>query len=473
MADASSRIVDLNPAAERFFGYRSSELTATPILALLCNAGTNQADIEPVLERDDKWEGELQVRTRHQGLRTLNTTLLRLSDQDDSGRLTTLAICHDTTGRQDPQNTRRDNEFVAMLSHELRNPLAPITSSLALMRHIGISDPRLASSHAIVERQVGHLCQLVDDLLDVARYQHGKIVLSTTTLALQTLIAGAIDLSLPAIRAAGHQLELRAIPALTVQGDLTRLVQALSNVLNNAAKFTPAGGTITVDCIRADGCIGIRISDDGQGISAAFQLRLFDLFTQADDTLSRTGSGLGVGLTITQQIMALHGGDITVHSGGIGAGSCFILRLPCADAPPGSTTKETTMASSTAPPQGFRILLIDDNEDANESMAALLELMEYDVRTASDSAGALALAAQFEPQLILSDIGLPGMNGYQLAPALREITGQRKVILVAATGYGNANDKQRSQMAGFDHHLVKPLDADMLLEFVATQAAAY
>ncbi|MEB0134148.1 ATP-binding protein [Actimicrobium sp. CCC2.4] len=473
VADANARIVDLNPAAERFFGYRSSELATTPILALLCNAGADRADIEPALERDDKWEGELQVRTRHQGLRTLNTTLLRVPGQEGSGALTTLAICHDMTDRQDAQNTQRGNEFVAMLSHELRNPLAPIISSLALMRHIGISDPRIASSHAIVERQVGHLCQLVDDLLDVSRYQHGKIVLTTTALPLQTLIADAIDVSLPAIGAAGHQLDLREIPVLTVQGDLTRLVQALSNVLNNAAKFTPAGGTITIDCFRTGGCVCIRVSDNGQGISTAFQLRLFDLFTQADDTLARTGSGLGVGLTITQQIMALHGGSIAVHSGGIGAGSCFTLRLPCADAPPGRTTKETTMASSTAPRQGFRILLIDDNEDANESMAALLELMEYDVRTASNSAGALALAAQFEPQLILSDIGLPGMNGYQLAPALREITGQRKVILVAATGYGNANDKQRSQMAGFDHHLVKPLDADMLLEFVATQAAAY
>ena len=482
VADDTSHIIDLNPAAERFFGYRRTELAAITIDSLLHGAGSLDADIGPLLESDDRWEGELQARTRRQGTRTVNATLL--PGQDSAGSATTLIICHDLTDQQEDeerqleqgvQSAQREQKFVAMLSHELRNPLAPITSSLALMRHIGISDPRVASSHAIVERQVGHLSHLVDELLEVSRYHHGKIVLTPAALTLQALVTEAIDISRPAILAAGHRLDVPALPALALHGDLTRLVQALSNVLNNAAKFTPDGGIIKVGCVQHEGSVGISVTDNGAGIGATFQLRLFDLFSQADDTLSRSGSGLGIGLTITQQILALHGGSITVHSDGIGAGSRFTLLLPCADATavPVITTKGPYMESTTNIRQGFRILLIDDNEDANESMAALLELMDYEVRTATNSATALELTAQFEPQLILSDIGLPGMNGYQLAPALREIIGQRKVILVAATGYGNANDKQRSHVAGFDHHLVKPLDADMLLEFVARQAAGY
>lgn len=480
VTDLQLTIVDLNPAAEALFGYPGAILIAMSVHALTEDLDGIEPDIDESLLRGGAWRGELRMQTRCHGTRDIEATLLSVPD-----RPLKLLICHDITDHkereqalwrrteQDIASERRKQEFVAMLSHELRNPLAPITTSLALMRRTGISDPLLASSHAIIERQVAHLRHLVNDLLDAARIDNGKMVLSLALLPVQALIDQALETSRPEIRAAGHRLDVQAAlaPALWLHGDLTRLAQALSNVFDNAAKFTPDGGIITLGCHSADGHVCITVSDSGPGISAAFQPRLFELFSQADETLARSDGGLGVGLSVTRQILALHGGSITVCSNG--TGSKFTLRLPLARDMPQTTTGEPNVAPTPNARQGFRILLVDDNEDANESMAALLDMMEYDVRTATSGAVALTVAQEFAPQLILSDIGLPGMDGYQLAPALRRLAGERKVILVAATGYGHANDRARSEAAGFDHHLVKPLDADMLLEFVGSQADAY
>ncbi|WP_344763028.1 hybrid sensor histidine kinase/response regulator [Actimicrobium antarcticum] len=482
----NSSVVDLNPAAEIFFGYQRSELTATTTLESLCNVCSLYDEINSALKDGNEWQGELRVGTRHRGLRTVNATLRRVFLPSHHDVALTLAVCHDITYRKELEKAllhqseeriitdRRKNEFVAILSHELRNPLAPITNSLALMRTTGFSDPLLASSHAIIERQVAHLRQMVNSLVDIARLNTGKVAMTMAPLVWQHVIEQALEITAPKIRAAGHQLTLSIAPsAIRINGDLTRLVQALANVLNNAAKFTPGGGMIAVTCGQIDGHAFVVVRDSGNGISAPFKPRLFELFAQADESLARSDGGLGVGLAITREIMTQHDGSISVHSDGVGCGSAFTLQLPLAREGPISPTRETSIGSDNTTAEGFRILLIDDNDDANESMAALLDMMGYVVSTARDGTSALTMATQFKPQLILSDIGLPGMDGYQLAPALRTACGDRKLILVAATGYGNANDRQRSQAAGFDHHLVKPLDADVLLDFLALQAAEY
>jgi signal transduction histidine kinase/CheY-like chemotaxis protein len=369
---------------------------------------------------------------------------------------------------------RRKDEFLAMLSHELRNPLAPIANSIAVMRTFDITDPLLASSLTIIQRQADHLHELVNDLLDVARVANGKINVSKEAITLDSVIDRALEISHPKIAMSAHTLEVLKPPGpVYINGDLMRLAQALSNIVTNAAKFTPESGIIKLIAGQRHGQAFVTVRDNGLGISKGFQPRLFELFAQADESLVRTQSGLGIGLTIAHEIAILHGGTIEARSDGIGCGSEFTLYLPMALNHAADKKKELPVATAFTETREFRILLIDDNVDANESMGSLLKLLHYDVRAAKDAETGLDIAIAFKPHLILSDIGLPGMNGYQLAPALRKAAGARKMIIAAATGYGLASDRLRSQAAGFDYHLVKPIDADFLLDFVAQQFASY
>lgn len=369
---------------------------------------------------------------------------------------------------------QRKDEFLAMLSHELRNPLAPITSSLAVMRTFDIADPLIARSRSIIERQVDHMRELVNDLLDVARVTNGKIIVSKETVSLDAVIERAVEISHPRIAMSSHTLQISKPPhPVYINGDLMRLAQALSNILSNAAKFTPESGLITIAAGRKGAEAFVTVRDNGLGINKDFQPRLFELFAQADESLARTQSGLGIGLAIAHEIVSLHDGTIEAHSEGIGRGSEFTFYLPVISPALPDPIMESPGSAAFSKNRDFRILLIDDNQDANESMESLLKLLHYDVRTASDAETGLDIAIEFEPHLILSDIGLPGMDGYQLAPALRKAAGNRKMILAAATGYGLASDRVRSLAAGFDYHLVKPLDADALLDFVAQQVASY
>lgn len=369
---------------------------------------------------------------------------------------------------------RQKDEFLAMLSHELRNPLAAIASSLAVMRNYHISDPLIAKNRSIIERQFENLSGVVNDLLDVARIANGKIGMVREAITLDAVIERALEISRPKIEAMSHSLKISRPPeTIPIHGDINRLAQALANLLNNAAKFTPQSGTLTLFAGRDGERTFLKVQDTGVGINPAFRPRLFQLFAQDDSTEARTQGGLGIGLAVAQEIVSLHGGTIEAKSDGLGRGSQFTIFLPT-DAPPEQIEAKPVVAGAgVLENRQFRILLIDDNEDANESMGSLLKLLNYDVRTANDAESGLKAAVEFEPHLILSDIGLPGTDGYQLAPALRKAAGDRKLILAAATGYGLASDRSRSQAAGFDYHLVKPLDADALLDFIAQQAAAY
>jgi PAS domain S-box-containing protein len=404
----------------------------------------------------------------------------------DTSEVNFIGCCIDITTQKDRENlllarnatlteeARQKDEFLAMLSHELRNPLAAIASSLAVMRNYHISDPLIAKNRSIIERQFESLSGVVNDLLDVARIANGKIGMVREAITLDDVIERALEISRPRIEAMSHTLKLSRPPeTIPIHGDVNRLGQALANLLNNAAKFTPQSGTITLSAGRDSERTFLKVQDAGVGINPAFRPRLFQLFAQDDSAEARTQGGLGIGLAVAREIVSLHGGTIEAVSDGPGRGSEFTIYLPT-DAPHEQVeVKPAVAGAGVLENRQFRILLIDDNEDANESMGSLLKLLNYDVRTANDAESGLKAAVEFQPHLILSDIGLPGTDGYQLAPALRKAAGDRKLILAAATGYGLASDRSRSQAAGFDYHLVKPLDADSLLDFIAQQAAAY
>jgi signal transduction histidine kinase len=395
---------------------------------------------------------------------------------------------------------RHKDEFLAMLAHELRNPLAPIYNAVQLMRRKPLEDPQLAWSRDVIERQTAHLSRLVDDLLDVSRITRGKINLAKESLDVSSLIERAVETSHPLITERSHDLVLD-IPKepLKVLGDPTRLTQALGNVLSNAAKYTERGGRIAI-AVRRDGAeVVIRVSDTGEGIPADLLPVIFNLFTQLERTSGHAQGGLGIGLALVRRLVEMHGGSVTAHSDGVGKGSEFVIRLPVqteieamfgteaksngqriemapVDAAPvipiggQITTLNPFQPSLGANAEGDRvkrrILLADDNNDALESLATLLELGGHEVVTASNGALALECAERHRPEVMLLDIGMPMLDGYEVARRIRIQPWGRNITLVALTGWGQDTDRRRSREAGFDSHLVKPLDMDKLTELL-------
>jgi PAS domain S-box-containing protein len=388
----------------------------------------------------------------------------------DNARLYTEA----EDARRQAEDARRSAEdankakdaFLAMLGHELRNPLAPIVTNLKLM---ALRDD--ASSRAeriVIERQVGHLARLVDDLLDVARIAHGDVRLGRQRVLVKDILQRAIETVTPLLESRRHRLELdlrsHAAQAgeLAVDADEHRLVQVFSNLLTNAARYTPDGGHIVLRTDSRDDACHIVVQDNGRGIEKDLLPRVFELFFQSEQGLDRADGGLGIGLAIVKNLVALHGGEVAAYSEGPGCGSSFVVRLPLASSP--SPIEAIAAAVPAIPPATARkrILLVDDNLDALESMCILLELRGHDVRTAVDPIAALTLAASFSPDIAILDIGLPGMDGYDLAGRLR--AGGSACRLLALTGYGLAEDRARSLAAGFELHLVKPVDPAALLD---------
>ncbi len=354
----------------------------------------------------------------------------------------------------------RKDEFLATLAHELRNPLAPIRNGLEILRRSGQLVGPAARARDMMERQLAHMVRLVDDLLDVSRISRGKVDLRLARITLQSVLDHALESSRPAIEANGHRLVLQQ-PAepLWVEGDLTRLAQVVSNLLNNAAKYTPAGGRIEV-CTRAqDGRVVIQVADNGTGICAEMLPRVFDLFAQMDRTLERAQGGLGIGLSLVKKLVELHGGDIRAESEGPSQGSRFTVWLPQA-APPGMPAPAAARQAAPAPP--CRVLVCDDNVDGAESLALMLGLLGHEVRTVHDGLQALAVVAGWRPDVALLDIGLPGLSGYEVAQRFRADPTLEGLMLVAVTGWGTEGDQRRSAEAGFDHHLTKPVEAGAL-----------
>lgn len=364
---------------------------------------------------------------------------------------------------------RLKDEFVAMLAHELRNPLAPIRNAVQVLRQLGLTDPELKWTRDVIGRQVAQMSRLLDDLLDISRITRGTIVLKKTLVEISMVIDRAVETSQPLIKSRGHKLSVH-IPreSVQVEGDLTRLVQVIANLLNNAAKYTDAGGCIDLIVETTPDEVLVRVRDNGMGISAELLPNIFELFTQGSRSLDRSQGGLGLGLALVRRLIEMHGGRVEAQSAGSGSGAEFMVRLPRIAAAPSQENSGSAGGQSASNPAGVRVLVVDDNVDSAESMALLLSLDGHDVRTAFDGPGALAIAREFQPEAVLLDIGLPGMDGYEVAKQMRGLPGMQKALMIAVTGYGQADDRARSKAAGFDHHLVKPVDPEILSALLAT-----
>ena len=364
---------------------------------------------------------------------------------------------------------RRKDEFLAMLGHELRNPLAPIRNAIHILREAGTDLPTLEKARDMIDRQVSHLARLVDDLLDVSRISRGKILLRKERLNLTALVRDTVEDRRRGLEAGGRTLEV-SLPAeaLWIEGDETRLAQALGNLLSNAGKFTDPGGRIEVGLSAGPdrASAGIEVRDDGIGMEPEMLSRLFETFSQADRTLDRSRGGLGLGLALVKGLVDLHGGEVHAASDGLGRGSRFTLRFPLVKAAVAPRREAGTPAREAGP---RRVLVIEDNVDAAESMQMLLELSGFEVATAADGCAGLDAARRFRPDVVLCDIGLPGgMDGYAVARELRADDELHSVRLIALTGYGQAEDKRRAYEEGFDLHLTKPVDPVILPDLLAS-----
>jgi PAS domain S-box-containing protein len=355
--------------------------------------------------------------------------------------------------------TRAKDEFLAMLGHELRNPLGTITNALGVLDRL-VADGDVRRLLGIIGRQTSHLGRLVDDLLDVARVTSGKIELRRQPLDLRALAEGCLDALTQAGRTRHHAITVEG-PPLRVSGDPARLEQVVSNLLDNALKYTPAGGQVTVRIEQIDGDVVLRVRDSGEGIRADLLDRIFDLFVQEPQALDRTRGGLGLGLTLVRRLVELHGGSVAAASEGPGRGSEFSIRLPrLAEADVPAPAREA--GRGPAAPRPRRVLIVEDNADARESLSLLLRLSGHEVETSENAMEGLEKLAAFAPDVMLVDVGLPGMDGYDLARRVRERPAARGVALIALTGYGQTEDRRRAQEAGFDVHLTKPVEPDRL-----------
>jgi PAS domain S-box-containing protein len=366
---------------------------------------------------------------------------------------------------------RRKDEFLAMLAHELRNPLAPIRTAAQLLNLIQVDEPRVRQTSEIIARQVDHMTGLIDDLLDVSRVTRGLVTLEPERLYLDEIIAAAVEQVRPLVEAKGQHLLLPEATRLQVNGDRTRLIQVISNLLNNAAKYTPNRGKITLQVESVADEVIVRVCDSGVGISAELLPHVFELFSQAERSPDRSQGGLGLGLALVKSLVGLHGGRVTAHSSGLGMGSEFTIRLPRliteSEAQPDEKREPTLPATGTM----LRLMVVDDNMDAAHSIAMLLETWGHSVSVEYEARGALARARIEAPEALLLDIGLPDMDGYALAAQLRLLPQTANATLIALTGYGKEEDRARSREAGFDHHLVKPTNPAELASLLVSIAA--
>jgi PAS domain S-box-containing protein len=418
-------------------------------------------------------EAEFRYRHPTRGLRWIHC---RAGSVAEGAHKSIVGISLDVTERRKAEEelkevNQRKDEFLAMLAHELRNPLAPIRNAAQILRAHSTGQPELEWARTVIERQTRHLVRLVDDLLDVSRMIRGKIVLKRSSIEIAELVQHAVDTSQPLIRARRHRLHVNLPPgSLTIDGDLTRLAQALANLLNNAAKYTDEGGEIWVDVWPEDGRVALRVRDTGPGISPALLPHVFDLFTQAERTLDRAQGGLGVGLTLVKLLTEMHGGTVEARNSQGGQGAEFMLRLP-ANVREAADSGSSQRASSGSELQHVnrrpvKVLVVDDNVDAADSIALLLTMDGFEAHSVHGAMAALDTVGSFKPDVVLLDIGLPVMDGYEVAQRLRARVPVGQMRIVALSGYGQQADRDKASLAGFDHYLVKPVEPTALSEFL-------
>ncbi|MDQ8020426.1 MAG: response regulator [Moraxellaceae bacterium] len=413
-----------------------------------------------------------------QDLATIDELVSRAAIAFDNARLYRSLQQEIIKSRQAEENlqdaNRRKDEFLAMLSHELRNPLAPIRNAVEIIRRLAPPEPALTWARDVVDRQVTHLARLVEELLDVSRISQGKIALKNDAVELGNVMAHGVETVRPLLETRKHDLTV-LIPEEPVwlRGDFARLAQVVSNLLNNAAKYTPDGGHIEISASVEDGSVSLRVRDNGIGIDASLLPRIFDLFAQGERSLDRSQGGLGIGLTLVQRLVEMHGGTVQASSEGIGRGAEFVVTLPAHTIDNGADVVLVQGSRiATQEGRGARIVVVDDNNDAAESVAAFLRLEGHEVRIAGDGRQALACVEAFSPHVVVLDIGLPGMNGYEVARALRNQPPTRELLLIALTGYGQKEDQAMAKEAGFDHHFMKPSDPHALQTVIMEWADA-
>jgi PAS domain S-box-containing protein len=370
----------------------------------------------------------------------------------------------ESANQQLAQDDRRKNEFLATLAHELRGPLAPMSNVLGVLRNKDLADPEVRWSRDVLGRQLAHITRLVEDLLEVSRITEGKLHLRCAPVTLNEAIDGAVEAAKPLIDAARQHLSLSLAPEpLWLNADLARLTQVLLNLLVNASKFTPHGGSIAVSSSRDGTTVECAVRDSGVGIDSRHLATVFEMFSQAEPALERTTGGLGIGLALVRGLVELHGGTVSASSAGLGAGSEFIVRLPLGEPPPSATVAPAPVVARGR----RRILVVDDNVDSAESMAMILGHEGHEARTAHDGLAALEALAASGAEVVLLDLGLPSMNGFEVARRIRSTEAGRNLLLIATTGWGQERDIEASAAAGFDHHLVKPVDLPILFDILS------
>jgi PAS domain S-box-containing protein len=470
MLDADGKVVSWNTGAESIKGYTAPEIIGKHFSVFYTpeDLARNWPEHELVVARAEGRFEEEGWRVRKDGSRFWASVVIAAL-YDNEHRVRGFAkVTRDLTSRRRiealQESERQMNEFLAMLAHELRNPLASIVNALSLMR--STPGQEQAEFQGVIERQTTLLARIVDDLLDISRITRGKIALKKEVLDVNEVVARTLESCRPLIDAHKHAVELR-LPdeRLPVDADSTRLSQVVLNLISNAVKYTPEEGRITIAMSREDGEAVLRVRDTGIGIPAALLPKVFDLFVQGDRSLDRTEGGLGIGLTLVKRLVEMHRGSVSASSGGLGEGSEFVVRLPLAlgrDVAHGFVKEELPRAPVTR----RRLLVVDDNRDFADTLGALFETMGHDVRIAYNGIDAVSATAEYRPDAVFLDIGLPGRNGYDVARMLRSSPELADVTLVAFTGYGQVEDRRRVREAGFDYHVVKPADAAELAKIV-------
>jgi PAS domain S-box-containing protein len=464
--DPDTNVLRLNPEFERVTGWTAADADGGSLMEqcypdpeyreqvrrFMDACGSGWKDLQ-MCARDGR-----QVETTWANIRLTNGLRVGIGLDATERRRTELAL---------RDADRRKDEFLAMLAHELRNPLAPILAAVQILHIVGADEAAVKQQRELIERQVQQMRRLLDDLLDVSRITRGKIQLGQELVDLSAVLAQAIEASRPMVEAKGHELSaLLGQEPLWIKADRLRLAQVFTNLLNNAAKYTDPGGRITIGVERSGEWVAATVRDSGIGMTPDVLSNAFDLFAQADNSLHRAQGGLGIGLTVAKRLVEMHGGVIAADSQGLGLGSEFTVRLPLA-APPADASDDAK--GEAEPPTGpaRRVLVVDDNVDAAQTLAMLLRLQRHDVRVAFDGLEGLEVAREYGPDVVLLDIGLPKMDGYETARALRASTTTQRAVLIAISGYGQAEDRRRSLEAGFDQHFVKPLDSTILQQAFA------
>ena len=429
--------------------------------------------------------GEIEIRFRHFGTQEAKWMAYKVLKLVDAGgqSVAFATVSQDVTERRRlrydlrklaadlSEIDRRKNEFLATLSHELRNPLAPLRNMLEILKRAAGSRERVSQTLDTMDRQLGQLVRLVDDLLDLSRITHDRIDLRKSRVELASVIDQALQACRPLAESAGHDINVVVPPEpLYVHADPVRLAQGFGNLLNNSCKYTPRGGKIMVTARRQGDDAVVTLEDTGIGIQPEKLGSIFDMFVQIDGSLERSQGGLGIGLTLVKRLVELHGGSIEATSAGEGRGSAFTVRLPIMIARP-DAARHATAPSAHDPTHVRRILIVDDNKDAAASLAVLLQITGHKTFTAHDGHTALEAVAKDRPEVVLLDIGLPMLNGYEVCRRIREQPGGNDTIVIALTGWGQEDDRRRSHEAGFDGHLVKPVEYDALITLLDSMAA--